>query len=509
MPTYYEILNIQPDATPNEITTAYRQLARECHPDKAPDKADEFLALQEAYEVLRDLKKRCIYNVQRLHAPKDSLAKFKGQRIKVILQDAPDTFTHYEYFNQLFALEDDERLVPGDNLSTDTWYARGIDVEITMGKAIDRYRRQAVCNGPLDASTKQRKAFLCINQHKVCIATFVLVSFPLRKALYDATLHVYHTPAIIEIIRNMGGESALMHAINKDASMNFADGVFALQEANCLTPGNFNTLIQCEYGLSHSLTSLQAAGLLNQANFNLLTRYLTYVKDVSAGINGLEHADILTQDYFEAMVRAGRRAAKVGCHLMVLQQCGWLNHENAQAVIHRFPYAFVLTRALSESRLNEHFTEEEASAILLWTGPDSIHTLHHALNEMFAHGLFLLSTATPEKGREAMLLALRLKNDLKAFMALPEHAQVAQAEQFKQQFLTSLHSRDEIMSIHRAYWKIIVTNIAIALTGIGLFALGINYCVTGHCFFNQTASEQHLDTIESAFEREAGTFLGH
>ncbi len=61
---YYEILGVKKDASADEIKSAYRRLAKKYHPDlnKAPEAADKFKEINEAYEVLGDDRKRANYD---------------------------------------------------------------------------------------------------------------------------------------------------------------------------------------------------------------------------------------------------------------------------------------------------------------------------------------------------------------------------------------------------------------------------------------------------------------
>jgi len=61
---YYEVLGISKNATADEIKKAYRTLAKKYHPDlnKAPDAAEKFKEVQEAYEVISDPQKRSTYD---------------------------------------------------------------------------------------------------------------------------------------------------------------------------------------------------------------------------------------------------------------------------------------------------------------------------------------------------------------------------------------------------------------------------------------------------------------
>src|SRR5215510_15582912 len=62
---YYEVLGLSRGASEHDIKSAFRRLAKDCHPDRnSGDKASEqkFKELNEAYEVLKDPQKRSAYD---------------------------------------------------------------------------------------------------------------------------------------------------------------------------------------------------------------------------------------------------------------------------------------------------------------------------------------------------------------------------------------------------------------------------------------------------------------
>jgi molecular chaperone DnaJ len=74
--SYFAILGISPNATADEIRSAYRRLAKEFHPDRYEGESKIFMEIQEAYAVLGDIRKRHEYE-QKLSkvAPKTPLRR--------------------------------------------------------------------------------------------------------------------------------------------------------------------------------------------------------------------------------------------------------------------------------------------------------------------------------------------------------------------------------------------------------------------------------------------------
>ncbi|MEY2979185.1 MAG: hypothetical protein RLZZ435_3324 [Cyanobacteriota bacterium] len=84
---HYQVLGLQSDATQAEIKQAYRKLAKQFHPDRytgldASANHDRIVAINVAYEVLGDLKRRQDYDSRRFSKASFSpgVERERGQR---------------------------------------------------------------------------------------------------------------------------------------------------------------------------------------------------------------------------------------------------------------------------------------------------------------------------------------------------------------------------------------------------------------------------------------------
>jgi curved DNA-binding protein len=68
---YYAVMGLERDASPEQIKSAYRKLARKYHPDvsKEPNAEERFKEIGEAYETLKDTQKRAAYDRLGSHRP--------------------------------------------------------------------------------------------------------------------------------------------------------------------------------------------------------------------------------------------------------------------------------------------------------------------------------------------------------------------------------------------------------------------------------------------------------
>jgi curved DNA-binding protein len=89
---YYKIMGVTPNASEQEIKTAYRRLARKYHPDisKEPEAEMRFKEMGEAYETLKDSTKRTQY---------DNYLKHRASQEEAHHTSGGSQKTYYSYGN--------------------------------------------------------------------------------------------------------------------------------------------------------------------------------------------------------------------------------------------------------------------------------------------------------------------------------------------------------------------------------------------------------------------------
>lgn len=169
---YYQVLGVSEDASADEIKKAYRNLAREHHPDKNPDKPDaeeKFKEIQEAYSVVGDETKRREYDARR----KNPFGGFgdgfgsggrtyrspDGSYVRFDMEGAPfeggSPFDDFEGFGDIFSrFFRGGQQEPGSSRGRRA--ARGRDIETTMNLSFEHALRGGKTEVDLPDGTRVR-----------------------------------------------------------------------------------------------------------------------------------------------------------------------------------------------------------------------------------------------------------------------------------------------------------------------------------------------------------------
>lgn len=499
--THYETLEIGPSATQQEIARAYRKLAMIYHPDRRPSGNGEiFQAITAAYEVLSDSDKRRAYDRDQRGVRKETpFERYEREGLRFTLPKNLDQLNYYEYYNALFSLEGEAQIGPGMALDWEELKNRVGYVSSEISS--ERHQLQDGFKQAPYWEARKRCAFIKKHIEKIYWLRTLIFDSELnrRRHIYDISLGYYGNNDDREIVKELGGIAVIQAALKRSPYLDFAGFVSILHKAKLLTAKNFIKSSRANYPPSFSiLEDIQKVGLLTQNNLDFLLQekvssdyYPHYA--ANAGIACLSEAGLLDQKNFERVIRAGRRGDSLAFSLKALHDFDLFTAETEQVALSKISTIW-LPNALHRMQTNGELSREQTK-ILHWTPPATLNNLCIHLNQLFAHGLFLLTVAA-DQGKAAMLLALELKTDLKRFAMRSPEEQTAEKEVFSQSFISKLHSKDKMMSLHRDYWKVIVANVLIACSVIGFFALGVNYLLTRQCFFSKTNREKCIATID-------------
>ena len=137
---YYAILGVRKEASPEEIKSAYRRLAKEHHPDLHPEKdkakaGEKFKEINEAYEVLSDPQKKAKYDQvgPGWEAPEESAAPGgRGERYDFHAGEWGGSASGFsDFFEQLFGQ------AGGRGFGAETAPLKGQDVEAELPLSLE------------------------------------------------------------------------------------------------------------------------------------------------------------------------------------------------------------------------------------------------------------------------------------------------------------------------------------------------------------------------------------
>lgn len=488
---YYSILGVDAGASLQEIKKAYKTLALTCHPDKVEGKEALFISIQEAYQVLSDERKRDAYDL----SLEQELSDKSILQFKFYLHPEALSLTLYEYVNEALQLEGDECLKPGEKIPNRAHITKKLKHVINTITPEEDYWVRGDTLVILTSEQRKRKNLLTSNLKMAVSSYRVLCINNQKKKLYDICLGFEHTQEMSKIATLVGGHEQLHRHFKNDLNLDITNGLLTLYKKDLLTTNNFIELAKESsraQSLSDTIEVLAEIGFLSQRTFNLLIKSIPYDMTLWRELSTYQYYDIKMPSYVEALLHARKNVGSVGEAYCQLHLLNLLNNEHIDIIfklrkVKVWPF---LLNINIEKQINPGHAEA-----LHWSGPESIKKLTDELNKLVAHGLSILPFDSAQ-GLRAMQLGLNLKAQLKSYIELDANHQKATKEEFIRSFTKKLHSEDQFMTMHRSYWKIILANILIAATGIGLLALGVNIAVNKRPFFSQTKREKLIESID-------------
>ena len=138
MKTYYDILELTPDCSLEDIKNSYRQLCKIYHPDKNPDDTNKFIEIKKAYETLVDEDLRREYDLDLMCSPN---CKPKRVNIKNNIELTLDECYYgcvkkYRLFSGVYDVIIPKYSKPGDRIYLDGlgWNGGDLELEIVIEK---------------------------------------------------------------------------------------------------------------------------------------------------------------------------------------------------------------------------------------------------------------------------------------------------------------------------------------------------------------------------------------
>jgi DnaJ-class molecular chaperone len=138
MKNFYEILELSPDCSLDDIKNSYRQLCKIYHPDRNPDNSDKFIEIQKAYETLIDEDLRREYDLDLICSPNCKPQKVNiKNNIELTLDECYyGCVKKYRLFSGLYDVVVPQYSKPGDRIYLDGlgWNGGDLELEIVINK---------------------------------------------------------------------------------------------------------------------------------------------------------------------------------------------------------------------------------------------------------------------------------------------------------------------------------------------------------------------------------------
>ena len=138
MKTYYDILELTPDCSLEDIKNSYRQLCKIYHPDRNPDDTNKFIEIKKAYETLVDEDLRREYDLDLMCSPN---CKPKRVNIKNNIELTLDECYYgcikkYRLFSGIYDVVVPKFSKPGDMIYLNGlgWNGGDLELEIVADK---------------------------------------------------------------------------------------------------------------------------------------------------------------------------------------------------------------------------------------------------------------------------------------------------------------------------------------------------------------------------------------
>jgi len=138
MQTFYEILELSPNCSIEDIKKSYRQLCKIYHPDRNPDNEDKFLKIKKAYETLSNEELRREYDLDLICSPncKPQRVNIKND-IELTLEECYyGCIKKYRLNSGIYDVVIPKYSKPGDRIYLDGlgWNGGDLELEIVVNK---------------------------------------------------------------------------------------------------------------------------------------------------------------------------------------------------------------------------------------------------------------------------------------------------------------------------------------------------------------------------------------